>query len=68
MLTMLYLHPMGAISMDGFGRYRMYYKSALEKLKVNAHIFRVGTFKSAVEPYIRDDMSEPAKLKQINNG
>lgn len=55
------LHPMGAISMDGFGRYRMYYKSALEKLKVNAHIFRVGTFKSAVEPYIRDDMSEPAK-------
>ncbi len=56
------LHPMGAIGMDGFGRYRMYYKSALEKLKVNAHIFRVGTFKSAVEPYIRDDMSEAAKL------
>lgn len=55
------LHPMGAVGMDGFGRYRMYYKSALEKLKVNAHIFRVGTFKSAVEPYIRDDMSEPAK-------
>lgn len=56
------LHPMGAVGMDGFGRYRMYYKSALEKLKVNAHIFRVGTFKSAVEPYIRDDMSEQAKL------
>lgn len=56
------LHPMGAIGMDGFGRYRMYYKSALEKLKVNAHIFRVGTFKSAVEPFIRDDMSEQAKL------
>lgn len=55
------LHPMGAVGMDGFGRYRMYYKSALEKLKVNAHIFRVGTFKSAVEPYIRDDMSTPAK-------
>ena len=56
------LHPMGAIGLDGFGRFRMYYKSALEKLKVNAHIFRVGTFKSAVEPYIRDDMSEQAKL------
>ena len=59
------LHPMGAVGMDGFGRYRMYYKSALEKLKVNAHIFRVGTFKSAVEPYIRDDMSQPAK--EANN-
>ena len=56
------LHPMGAIGMDGFGRYNMYFKSALEKLKVNAHIFRVGTFKSAVEPYLRDDMSEAAKL------
>ena len=55
------LHPMGAIGIDGFGRYGMYYKSALEKLKVNAHIFRVGTYKSAVEPYIRDDMSAAAK-------
>ncbi|NVK24487.1 MAG: signal peptide peptidase SppA [Gammaproteobacteria bacterium] len=55
------LHPMGAIGIDGFGRYGMYYKSALEKLKINAHIFRVGTYKSAVEPYMRDDMSEQAK-------
>lgn len=55
------LNPMGAIGVDGFGRYRMYYKEALEKLKVNAHIFKVGTFKSAIEPYIRDDMSEAAK-------
>ena len=56
------LHPMGAIGLDGFGRYRMYYKSALEKLKINSHVFRVGTYKSAVEPYLRDDMSEDAKL------
>lgn len=56
-----YLHPMGAIGLDGFGRYRMYYKSALEKLNINAHVFRVGTFKSAVEPFIRDDMSDAAK-------
>lgn len=62
----LYLHPMGAISLDGFGRYNMYYKAALEKLKINAHIFRVGTFKSAVEPFIRDDMSEAAKKANIN--
>lgn len=55
------LHPMGAVAIDGFGRYRMYLKSALEKLKVNTHIFRVGTYKSAVEPFLRDDMSEAAK-------
>ena len=55
------MHPMGAIGIDGFGRYRMYYKSALEKLKINAHIFRVGTYKSAIEPYVRNEMSEPAK-------
>ena len=56
------LHPMGAVTIDGFARYRMYLKSALEKLKVNTHIFRVGTYKSAVEPFIRDEMSEAAKL------
>jgi len=39
----------------------MYFKSALEKLSINQHIFRVGTFKSAVEPFIRDDMSDAAK-------
>lgn len=55
------LHPMGAIGLDGFGRYRMYYKSALEKLKINSHVFRVGTYKSAVEPYLRDSMSDAAK-------
>ena len=55
------LHPMGAIGLDGFGRYRMYYKSALEKLKINSHVFSVGTYKSAVEPYLRDSMSDAAK-------
>jgi protease-4 len=39
----------------------LYFKSALEKLAINQHIFRVGTFKSAVEPFIRDDMSDAAK-------
>ncbi len=55
------LHPMGFVLLDGFNNYRLYYKSALEKLKVTTHIFRVGTYKSFVEPYIRDDMSEAAK-------
>lgn len=57
----VFMHPMGAIGIDGFGRYQTYLKSALEKLKINAHIFRVGTYKSAVEPFIRDDMSDAAK-------
>ncbi len=39
----------------------MYYKSALEKLKINMHVFRVSTYKSAVEPFLRDDMSPEAK-------
>ncbi|MGI2855538.1 signal peptide peptidase SppA [Shewanella algae] len=57
----VYLNPEGMVAVDGLSRYRQYYKSALDKLKIKAHIFRVGTFKSAVEPFIRDDMSEAAK-------
>ncbi|MPY23753.1 signal peptide peptidase SppA [Shewanella psychropiezotolerans] len=57
----IYLNPQGSVELNGLSRYRQYYKSALDKLKINAHIFRVGTFKSAVEPYIRDDMSPAAK-------
>lgn len=57
----IYLNPQGAVALEGFSMYNQYYKSALEKLKINAHIFRVGTFKSAVEPYMRDDMSAPAR-------
>ncbi|MBE8167752.1 MAG: signal peptide peptidase SppA [Shewanella sp.] len=57
----VYLNPQGSVRLEGLGRFRLYYKSALEKLKINTHIFRVGTFKSAVEPFIRDDMSPAAK-------
>ncbi|RLV61205.1 signal peptide peptidase SppA [Parashewanella curva] len=57
----IYLNPQGMIALEGLGRYRLYYKSALEKLKIKTHVFRVGTFKSAVEPYLRDDMSPAAK-------
>ncbi|REL29626.1 signal peptide peptidase SppA [Thalassotalea euphylliae] len=57
----IWLDPKGYLLLDGFGRYQLYFKSALEKLAISPHIFRVGTYKSAVEPYIRDDMSEEAK-------
>ncbi len=57
----IWLNPKGYMLLDGYGRYNMYFKSALEKLAINQHIFRVGTFKSAVEPFIRDNMSDAAK-------
>lgn len=55
------LNPNGMVAIEGYGRYQMYMKSALEKLKISTHVFRVGTYKSAVEPFIRDDMSDAAK-------
>ncbi len=55
------LHPKGTVLLEGYGSYPMYYKSALEKLKISTHVFKVGTYKSAVEPFLRDDMSPEAK-------
>ena len=55
------LHPMGDVLITGFGLYRNYFKSALEKLLIQFHVFRVGTYKTALEPFIRDNMSEQAK-------
>ncbi|GGP37865.1 signal peptide peptidase SppA [Shewanella saliphila] len=57
----IYLNNKGMVSLDGLSRYRLYYKAALEKLKITTHVFRVGTFKSAIEPFIRDDMSQADK-------
>lgn len=57
----VWMNPEGAVILEGYGRYRTYYKAALDKLNITQHIFKVGTYKSAIEPYIRDDMSEPAK-------
>ena len=57
----IYLHPMGEIGLLGYGVYGIYYRDLLEKLKVNVHVFRVGTYKAAVEPYTRNDMSAAAK-------
>jgi protease-4 len=55
------LHPDGDVLLEGLGRYRTYYKDALDKLGVDVHLFRVGEFKSAAEPYIRNDSSPEAK-------
>ncbi|MFA0120806.1 signal peptide peptidase SppA, partial [Vibrio sp. 10N.261.48.A2] len=45
----------------GYSAYSLFYKTLLQKLDVNTHVFRVGTYKSAIEPFIRDDMSDAAK-------
>ncbi|HIF9226961.1 TPA: signal peptide peptidase SppA [Photobacterium damselae] len=57
----VFMSPDGAILLTGYGSYTLYYKSLLEKLDVTTHVFRVGTYKSAIEPYIRDNMSDVAK-------
>ena len=54
----MYLDPFGFVLLDGYARYRMYFKDALDKLSVDMHLFRVGKFKSAAEPYTRNDMSD----------
>ncbi|NOI32489.1 signal peptide peptidase SppA [Vibrio cyclitrophicus] len=57
----VFLSPDGGVLLKGYSAYSLYYKSLLEKLDVNTHVFRVGTYKSAIEPFIRDDMSDAAK-------
>ncbi|HHF3004931.1 TPA: signal peptide peptidase SppA [Vibrio diabolicus] len=57
----VYLAPDGGVLIKGYSAYSMYYKTLLEKLDVSTHVFRVGTYKSAIEPFIRDDMSDAAK-------
>lgn len=55
------LDPLGAVQVEGFSSYQNYFKDALDKLGVTVNVFRVGEYKSAVEPFIRNDMSEEAK-------
>ncbi|MEW7311324.1 signal peptide peptidase SppA [Buttiauxella gaviniae] len=57
----IWLSPQGMVDLHGFATNSLYYKTLLDKLKVSTHIFRVGTYKSAVEPFIRDDMSPAAR-------
>ncbi|WP_340620502.1 signal peptide peptidase SppA [Xenorhabdus siamensis] len=57
----IFLAPQGSVSLHGFSNNRLFYKSLLENLKVSTHIFRVGTYKSAVEPMMRNDMSDDAR-------
>ena len=55
------LNPLGSVMITGFGSNRSFFKDALDKLKINIHIFRVGKFKSAVEPYMGNSMSPESR-------
>jgi len=61
----IYLDPLGFVLLDGYGRYRMFYKEALDKVGVDINVFRVGSFKSAVESYTRTDMSPQDKEESL---
>ena len=57
----IYLHPFGQVAFPGYGRYSPYLKGLLDNLGVNVHLFRVGKYKEAAEPFIREDMSPEAR-------
>ncbi len=62
----VYLHPEGGILLQGYGRFRTYFSDAIEKLKLDWNIFKVGTYKSAVEPFERMDMSDADREASVN--
>lgn len=57
----IHLNPMGAVLLTGYGSYPSYLKESLDKLKINLHIFRVGTYKDAIEPFTRSSMSDASR-------
>ncbi|GAB2474965.1 signal peptide peptidase SppA [Hymenobacter qilianensis] len=59
----IYLNPQGTLEFNGLSSETYYYKNLFEKLGVEPYIFRVGSFKSAVEPYFRENMSDSARLQ-----
>lgn len=62
----VYLDPMGGIMLEGLGRYRQYYREGLQdKLGVDVHLFKVGEYKSAAEPYVLDAASPEAKQADL---
>ncbi|MHA8095214.1 signal peptide peptidase SppA [Aquirufa lenticrescens] len=58
-----YLNPNGLLDFNGISVQYTFYKKALDKLEIEPLVFRVGTYKSAVEPFIREDMSEENKAQ-----
>jgi protease-4 len=61
----VYLDPTGYVMIEGYSRYPLYFKGLLQKLGVDVNVFKVGTFKSAVEIFTRTDMSAPDKQQSL---
>jgi protease-4 len=55
------LNPMGSVLITGIGAYSNYFRNALDKLDIKVHVFRAGDYKSAAEPFLRNNMSAEAK-------
>src|SRR4051794_28976868 len=64
----IWLNPLGAVAVTGPGGSNLYFKGLLDKLGVTANVYRVGTYKAAVEPLIRSDMSPAAKENALALG
>ncbi len=62
----IYLNPNGGIELKGFGREIMYYKGLFDKLGIEVQDFHCGAYKSAIEPFVRTDMSEPNRKQLMN--
>ncbi len=61
----VFVNPMGMVVLQGYGSYRSYYKEAIDKIEAKWNVFRVGEYKSAVEPYLRNDMSPEARSARL---
>lgn len=60
------LHPMGSVMITGYGGNQLFIRDLLDRLNINVHVFRVGEFKSAAEPFTRMDMSDEARADAQN--
>jgi protease-4 len=61
----IWLNPRGVVWIDGFSSYRNLYREGLDKLEVEVNLFRAGRYKSAMEPFVRDDMSPEARENNL---
>lgn len=61
----IYMHHMGLLLIEGYSSYGMFFKEGLDKFGVDVNVFRVGKYKSAVEPFLRNNMSDEAKEAEL---
>ena len=62
----IWLNPKGMVWLDGFAAYRQFYREGLDKLEIEVNLFRAGKYKSAMEPFVRNDMSPEAKEANLH--